>query len=64
VVKEGQVVESGTHEELLGNTGGIYSQLVRRQLQGEKKAGGAYMNNVHSQEDINEGTGGTKKQQQ
>lgn len=35
VVSDGQIVESGTHEELLGKKG-IYSALVRRQLQGPK----------------------------
>ncbi|KAK3037974.1 hypothetical protein RJ639_030679 [Escallonia herrerae] len=35
VVSDGQIVESGTHEELLSKNG-IYTALVRRQLQGPK----------------------------
>lgn len=35
VVSDGQIVESGTHEELLDKNG-IYSALVKRQLQGPK----------------------------
>ena len=35
VVSDGQIVERGTHEELLDKNG-IYSALVKRQLQGPK----------------------------
>ncbi|KAK4773363.1 hypothetical protein SAY87_028382 [Trapa incisa] len=35
VVSDGQIVESGTHEELLSKEG-VYTALVRRQLQGAK----------------------------
>lgn len=35
VVSDGQIVESGTHEELLSRDG-VYTALVRRQLQGTK----------------------------
>ncbi|PSS35098.1 ABC transporter B family member 27 like [Actinidia chinensis var. chinensis] len=35
VVSDGQIAESGTHDELLGMDG-IYTALVRRQLQGPK----------------------------
>ncbi|XAR71308.1 Peptide-transporting ATPase, partial [Bertholletia excelsa] len=35
VVSDGQIAESGTHEELL-SMNGIYTSLVRRQLQGPK----------------------------
>lgn len=35
VISEGQIAESGTHDELL-NKDGIYTTLVRRQLQGTK----------------------------
>nr|XP_034889165.1 ABC transporter B family member 27-like isoform X2 [Populus alba] len=37
VISDGQIAESGTHEELL-NQDGIYSALVRRQLQGPSTA--------------------------
>lgn len=32
VIKDGNVAEQGTHEELLSNSDGVYSGLVRRQL--------------------------------
>ena len=35
VVSDGQIAESGTHDELLVRDG-IYTALVRRQLQGPK----------------------------
>lgn len=35
VVSDGQIVESGTHDELIANDG-VYTALVRRQLQGTK----------------------------
>ncbi|KAL0415970.1 UNVERIFIED_CONTAM: ABC transporter B family member 25 [Sesamum latifolium] len=35
VVSDGQIVESGTHDDLLSKNG-IYTALVRRQLQGQK----------------------------
>lgn len=35
VISDGQIAESGTHEELL-NMNGIYTTLVRRQLQEPK----------------------------
>ena len=37
VVSDGQIVESGSHDDLLRRDG-IYSSLVRRQLQGSKTA--------------------------
>lgn len=37
VISDGQIAESGTHEELL-NKDGIYNALVRRQLQGPSTA--------------------------
>ena len=35
VVSDGQIVESGSHDELLSKDG-VYTALVRRQLQGTK----------------------------
>lgn len=35
VISDGQIVESGTHDELLDQNG-IYTSLVKRQLQGPK----------------------------
>lgn len=35
VVSDGQIVERGTHDELLGRNG-IYTALVKRQLQGPR----------------------------
>ncbi|ONK67392.1 uncharacterized protein A4U43_C06F19690 [Asparagus officinalis] len=35
VISDGQIAESGTHEELLSNNG-IYTALVKRQLEGPK----------------------------
>jgi ABC-type multidrug transport system fused ATPase/permease subunit len=35
VVSDGQIVERGTHEELLSKDG-VYTALVKRQLQGPK----------------------------
>ena len=32
VVNEGQIIEQGSHEELIANEGGAYSSLVRRQM--------------------------------
>ena len=37
VINQGQVAESGTHEELLKNKGGIYSELLHLQAIGELK---------------------------
>jgi ABC-type multidrug transport system fused ATPase/permease subunit len=38
VVSDGQIVERGTHEELLSKDG-VYTALVKRQLQGPKTEG-------------------------
>lgn len=37
VISDGQIAESGTHDELLSQDG-IYSALVRRQLQAPRTA--------------------------
>ncbi|XP_062106478.1 ABC transporter B family member 27 [Humulus lupulus] len=36
VISDGQIAESGTHDELLSRDDGIYTALVRRQLQGSR----------------------------
>jgi ABC-type multidrug transport system fused ATPase/permease subunit len=38
VISDGQIVESGTHDELLSRDG-IYTALVKRQLQGPRFEG-------------------------
>uniref|UniRef100_A0A0D9VZ56 ABC transporter B family member 25 n=1 Tax=Leersia perrieri TaxID=77586 RepID=A0A0D9VZ56_9ORYZ len=40
VISDGQIVESGTHDELLSRDG-IYTALVKRQLQGPRFEGGS-----------------------
>ncbi|KAJ3370470.1 Homocysteine S-methyltransferase 1 [Allomyces arbusculus] len=40
VVKDGQVVEQGTHDELLANESGLYSELWSKQIQSNGGAGG------------------------
>ena len=37
VVKSGQVVEEGTHDDLAEREGGVYSGLIRRQLDAQRK---------------------------
>lgn len=37
VIKDGQVVESGAHNDLIEVPGGAYSALVRRQMQAQEK---------------------------
>ncbi len=39
VVKEGTIVEQGTHHELLGLEGGAYATLVQLQLSGAELEG-------------------------
>ncbi|KNE72455.1 hypothetical protein AMAG_16499 [Allomyces macrogynus ATCC 38327] len=39
VVKDGQVVEQGTHDELLANENGLYSELWSKQIQSNGGAG-------------------------
>lgn len=36
-MKEGKIVESGTHEELIRNSNGYYSQMLKNQLEEEKE---------------------------
>jgi len=36
-VKSGQVVEQGTHDELVEREDGAYSSLIRRQLEAQRK---------------------------
>jgi ABC-type multidrug transport system fused ATPase/permease subunit len=37
VIKEGQVVEDGTHNDLIEKPDGAYSALIRRQMQAQDK---------------------------
>ena len=37
LVKDGQVVEEGSHSELIQNPDGAYSSLIRRQMNVQKK---------------------------
>lgn len=37
VLEKGEIVESGTHEELMANPDGVYSQLARLQLESETR---------------------------
>eukprot|EP00558_Chaetoceros_sp_UNC1202_P002052 CAMPEP_0197255952 /NCGR_PEP_ID=MMETSP1429-20130617/73703_1 /TAXON_ID=49237 /ORGANISM="Chaetoceros sp., Strain UNC1202" /LENGTH=720 /DNA_ID=CAMNT_0042719379 /DNA_START=130 /DNA_END=2292 /DNA_ORIENTATION=+ len=37
VIKKGQVVETGSHDELIENTGGSYANLIRRQMKAQGK---------------------------
>jgi ABC-type multidrug transport system fused ATPase/permease subunit len=36
VIKEGQVVEEGSHDELIDNPDGAYSALIKRQMQAQQ----------------------------
>ena len=40
VIKEGQVVEMGKHDELLDNEDGAYASLIRRQMDAQQKLEG------------------------
>jgi len=35
VMKQGEVVETGSHEDLLKNTEGVYTALISRQLENQ-----------------------------
>lgn len=37
VIKDGQVIEQGNHQELIKNPDGAYSALIRRQIDVQKK---------------------------
>ena len=37
VVQDGQVIEQGSHDELIANEDGAYSNLVVRQMNGQKR---------------------------
>lgn len=37
VMKEGQVVEQGSHKDLIENPDGAYSALIRRQMEATEK---------------------------
>jgi ABC-type multidrug transport system fused ATPase/permease subunit len=37
VIKEGQVVEAGTHKELIDKSEGAYSALINRQMESQQK---------------------------
>jgi ABC-type multidrug transport system fused ATPase/permease subunit len=36
VIREGQVVEEGSHDDLIDNPDGAYSALIRRQMQAQQ----------------------------
>jgi ABC-type multidrug transport system fused ATPase/permease subunit len=40
VIKDGQVVEKGKHDELLEDSDGFYTSLIRRQMEAQKKLEG------------------------
>jgi ABC-type multidrug transport system fused ATPase/permease subunit len=40
VIKDGQVVEKGKHDELLEDSDGFYASLIRRQMEAQKKLEG------------------------
>lgn len=40
VIKDGQVVEKGKHDELLEDGDGFYTSLIRRQMEAQKKLEG------------------------
>jgi len=36
VIKDGQVVEKGSHDDLIQNQDGAYSSLIRRQMEAQQ----------------------------
>ena len=40
VIKDGQVVEQGKHDELLEHNDGFYASLIRRQMEAQTKLEG------------------------
>lgn len=51
VVKGGSVVEAGSHEQLIENKNGVYTALISRQLESQRKLDGDdQANGSHSPE--------------
>jgi hypothetical protein len=40
VIKNGKVVEQGSHSALIANNDGVYNSLIRRQLESQRKLDG------------------------
>jgi len=50
VIKEGNVVEQGRHEELIQNPDGAYSSLIRRQLEAQAMLENGTVNGAANEE--------------
>jgi len=50
VIKEGNVVEQGRHEELIQNPDGAYSSLIRRQLEAQAMLENGALNGAANEE--------------
>ena len=53
-MKEGKIIESGTHEELIRNANGYYSQMLKNQLEEEKEKNKANKNKKEDDSKSNE----------
>lgn len=50
VVKDGQVVEQGRHDDLIQNSDGAYSSLIRRQMEAQARLENAMENGARDEE--------------